>query len=231
MKQNKCTLIIVLLYFCALSFGQNKHFTIGYKENGLSFGNSMNTNGVRFNILDRNVDIVNGINISGISKSRISNGLNLGIILNENSICNGIVLNGLLGESIKANGIIISGLGYGANKINGIGIGGLGFVGDTLNGLFMSPFGISYWNTEQIKVVNGLTIGLIIGASTEKLNGVSISLFNNWIGEQNGLTIGMINRAKKLYGFQLGFWNVAENNRVFKYMPVLNFSFRKNTDQ
>ena len=196
-------LLFFYFYFCTLSFGQNKHFTIGYKDYGLSFGNSINNNGIRINLFDRNVDKVNGLNISGISKSKISNGLNFGIIWNENTICNGIILNGLLGESMTANGIILSGLGYGASKINGIGIGGLALVGDTLNGLFLSPIGISYWNDEVIKVINGLTIGLIIGASTEKLNGVSVSLFNNWIGEQNGVTIGLINRAKKITWFSI----------------------------
>jgi len=227
MREKKCIFVIVLLLFYILSFGQNKNFTIGFNNNGLTFGNSMNTNGVRINFLDNNVYMVNGINMACISKSRISSGLTLGIISIENSICNGIVVNGLVGESVKANGIIISGLGYGARQVNGIGIGGLGFVGDTLNGLFMSPLGIFFWNTEEIKLINGVTIGLIVGASTEKLNGISISMFNNWIGEQNGVTIGMINRAEKLHGIQFGLWNFAANNKNFKYMPLVNFNFRR----
>jgi len=242
-KMRVCSLFLLLVFFsCQTSFGQNRHFTIGYNDNGLTFGNSAKTNGIRINFLDKNVDMVNGLNLAAISKSRVSNGFTLGLLWIESSICNGIVINGLLGESKKINGIFISGLGGAASKINGLGIGGLAVVGDTLNGLFISSFGAAYMSTERIKLINGVTVGGFIGASTEKLNGLSISVFNNWIDELNGLSIGMINvigeqkgisigifnRAEKLRGVQIGIWNVAKNNKFFKYMPIINFNFRKN---
>ena len=234
-------LSILLIIIPILIFGQNRHLTIGIKDNGICFGNSIRNNGVRFNLLDKNVEIVNGLNVAVSSKSKISNGLNLGLIWNENSICNGIVLNGLAGESEKANGIVISGLAYGTNKINGLGIGGLSIVADTLNGLCMSLFGIAYWNGQTVKLINGVAVGGFVGSATEKFNGVSISVFGNGIGELNGvsigmmneidelkgMTIGVVNRSKNTRGVQIGIWNISENNKIFKQMPIINFNFRK----
>ncbi len=232
---------ILLITIPMLIFGQNKHLTIGIKDNGICFGNSIRNNGVRFNLLDKDVEIINGVNVAVSSKSQISNGINLGLVWNENTICNGIVLNGLVGESEKANGIVISGLGYGANQINGLEIGGFSIVADTLNGLFMSPFSIAYWNGETIKLINGVTVGGIIGSVTEQFNGASVSVFNNYISKLNGVSIGMINeieelkgmtigvfnRSKNTRGVQSGIWNVSENNKIFKRMPLINFNFRK----
>lgn len=210
-----------------ISYGQNKHFTIGYNDIGICFGNSDINSGLRFNLRDKNVNQINGINLTGISKSKIANGLTFGLIANYDSISNGILINGLVGESYKANGIIISGLGHVANKFNGIGIGGLAIAGDTLNGIFLSPIGVTYWNTQKIQLINGIAIGLIIGSNTEKMNGISLSLFNNVCDTLNGVAISAINRTKELHGIQFGLWNVAENNRILKRMPILNFNFRR----
>ncbi len=86
---------------------------------------------------------------------------------------------------------------------------------------------MTYWNTEKIQLVNGIAIGLIIGSDTKKMNGISLSLFNNFCDTLNGVAISMINRTKELHGIQFGIWNVAENNRIFKRMPILNFNFRR----
>ena len=220
-------LLKILILSSIISYGQNKHLTIGLKDKGISFGNSKTNYGLRFNIRDRNVNKLWGINISGISESKITNGLTFGLIANYDSISNGILINGLVGESYITNGIVISGLGHVANKFNGIGIGGLAIAGDTLNGLFISPIGVTYWNTEKIKLVNGIAIGLIIGSNTEKMNGISLSLFNNVCDTLNGVAISAINRTKELHGIQFGLWNVAENNRIFKRLPILNFNFRR----
>ena len=229
MKQKENLLFIFLICFCPLSFGQNKYFTIGINDNGLSFGNSVNTNGVRINVWDRDdVNSINGLNISVFSRARISNGFTLGLLGIDESVCNGIVINGLIGGGKKANGIIISGIGYGADQLNGLGISGLGLAGDKLNGLFISLLGIGFWNNEKIKVINGATIGVYF-VSTEKLNGVSVSLIQNVIDEQNGVSIGIVNKSKKLHGIQIGLWNIAENNHFFKRMPIINFNFRKKT--
>jgi len=209
------------------SYGQNNHLTIGINDVGVCFGNSMKNSGLRFNLRDKNVNKINGINLTGVSKSTITNGLTFGLIANYDSICNGIIINGLVGETHRTNGIVISGLGHVATKFNGVGIGGLAIASDTLNGLFISPIGITYWNTEKIEIIKGVAIGLIIGSYTKKMNGLALGIFNNVSDTLNGVAISAFNRTKDLHGMQFGLWNVAENNQIFKKMPVMNFNFRK----
>lgn len=100
-------------------------------------------------------------------------------------------------------------------------------VGDTMNDFFISLFGMTYWNTEVIKRINGIAIGLVIGSNTEKMNGLTLSLFNNVSDTLNGVAIAVLNSTKELHGVQIGLWNVAENNRFFKKMPFMNVNFRK----
>lgn len=227
MKILRFIIIQILIFLSFVCYGQNKHLTIGFNDIGICFGNSNTNSGLRFNLRDKNVNKINGINFTGVSKSTITNGLTLGLIANYDSISNGILINGLVGESHKTNGIVISGLGHVSTKFNGVGIGGLAIAGDTLNGLFISPIGITYWNTEKIEIIRGVAIGLIIGSYTRKMNGLSLSIFNNECDTLNGVAISAYNRTKDLRGIQFGFWNVAENNKIFKKMPILNFNFRK----
>lgn len=229
MRKEKHLFIIILACIYTSSFGQNKHFTIGFNDNGLSFGNSVNTNGVRFNFMDKDdVNRVNGFNFSVFSEAKISNGLTLGLVAVDDSVCNGIVVNGLIGGGDKANGIIISGFGYTADQFNGLGIGGVALAGEKMNGLFISPMTIGYLSDQKVKVINGVAIGTF-SVTAEKLNGLAISIVQNHSDEQNGVSIGIVNKSKKLRGVQFGIWNIAENNKIFKRMPIVNFNFRKSS--
>ena len=170
---------------------------------------------------------VNGINFGLVTRAKKSNGFSFGLVANHDSIINGIAINGLVSESYQTNGVLISGLAGYSQKMNGLGIGGVGIVGDTLNGIFVGVLGSSYWNTEVIKMINGCAIGLIIGSHTKKMNGVTLSLFNNVSDTLNGVSIAVLNRTKELRGIQFGLWNVAENKRILKKMPLLNINFRR----
>ena len=207
--------------------GQNKHLSIGANEAGICFGNSMNYSGIRLNWIDKNVFRVNGINFGLVTRAKKSNGFSFGLVANHDSIINGIAINGLVSESNQINGVLICGLAGYSQKINGLGIGGFGIVGDTMNGVFVGVLGSSYWNTEVIKVINGCVIGLAIGSNTNKMNGVTLSLFNNVSDTLNGVAVALLNHTKELHGIQLGLWNVAENNRILKKMPLLNINFRR----
>lgn len=56
------------------------------------------------------------------------------------------------------------------------------------------------------------------------LSGVSISAYNRVIAVQRGLTIGLLNYARELHGFQVGVVNVAGNNRgLARVLPLVNF--------
>lgn len=95
----------------------------------------------------------------------------------------------------------------------------------------MCAFTVSEWNTNVIKVINGISFGAYCGANTEKLNGVSLSFFTNSIDELNGLSVGFLNSTKDLHGVLIGLWNVAENNKIFKRTPFINFNFRKKANR
>ena len=223
----KKTLILhLLLFVCVFTYAQNKHFTLGINDSGLCFGNSENTNGVRFNFLDKNVRTVNGLNVTLLKEDGRNNGISLALISLESTTSNGIFANGIFGYSSNINGIGMGLMGCSAENFNGIGVGGLAITGENLNGVFTSIFGVSYWGSERIKRINGIAAGLIIGANTNSLNGVAIGAQNN-IGKQNGISIGIANKAEELHGFQFGLWNVAKNKKYLKGMPFINFCFRK----
>ncbi len=100
---------------------------------------------------------------------------------------------------------------------------------DTLNGLFISSYlGAGYnKDNDSIGCMNGVAIGPGMVRSN-KLNGLSLSFMRNDIDTLNGVSIAFfVNKAKVLHGFQFGLWNVAENNKIFKAMPILNFHLRR----
>jgi hypothetical protein len=243
----KITLTISLLFLTTILLGQNRHLSLGLKKNGICFGNSADYNGIRLNLWDKNVNSINGVNISGFSESKKSNGLSISIVGSSDSISNGlkigglvtwaqrhngIALAGLLLEGQKYNGIAVAGLFSTGQKYNGIGLSGLSPFGDTLNGLFVGLFGVVSWNAgDTIKVINGIAIGGT-GVFSLKINGLAISLLQNSFDKQNGVSISCINKAKELHGFQFGLLNYAGNNRrLFRWTPFINFNLRKNASK
>ena len=60
----------------------------------------------------------------------------------------------------------------------------------------------------------------------DELNGFSFAGYNRILGEQNGLTIGIVNFAEFLNGIQIGLINIAENNPApYKVLPFFNANF------
>jgi hypothetical protein len=219
----KYILSILLVNISIVLFGQNRHLTIGVNNSGICFGNSIANNGLRINLVDKNVETVNGIDFSVISKEKHTNGIKL-TLYSESKTTNG------LGVSIWAlgdefiNGIGV-GVGVGAIKINGIGIGLIGCVPDTINGvLFGGLIGANTWSAEPITQINGISISFATNFCKE-LNGVAIGM-NNGNDIQKGVTIGMLNKTEELYGIQIGLWNVAKNKKRFKRMPFINMNFK-----
>jgi hypothetical protein len=41
------------------------------------------------------------------------------------------------------------------------------------------------------------------------------------------VSVALKNHARELHGIQIGLWNVAENNRIFKIMPLINMNFSR----
>jgi len=228
----KLTLTISLLFLTTILFGQNRHLSLGLNGNGICFGNSSKYNGLRLNLWDKNVNSINGLNISGLSKSRKSNGLSIGIVASLDTISNGLKIGGLATYAKRHNGIALSGLFLAGEKYNGIGLSGLSPFADTLNGLFVGLWGVTPWSRyDTIKVINGIAIGGLV-VSSSKINGIAIAFLRNSFDKQNGVSISCFNGAEELHGFQFGLLNYAGNNRrLFRWTPFINFNLRKNASR
>jgi hypothetical protein len=103
-------------------------------------------------------------------------------------------------------------------------------LSETVNGIALSVFG-----TAADEKVNGITLGLWgqyltqingVGAVcfvnfVQKVNGVQAAFLMNDSYEFHGLQIGLLNRTQRLKGFQIGLWNVNSKRK----MPFINWSF------
>ena len=57
--------------------------------------------------------------------------------------------------------------------------------------------------------------------------GLAVSAVNHIKGEHRGLTIGLVNIADRLEGFQLGLINIARSNRPgLRVLPLVNLPIR-----
>ena len=209
--------LIFFVLFASL-FAQNRHLDLGLKNNGICLGNSANYNGVRLNLWDNNVGIINGINISGYSNCKRTNGISIGVSVSEDSISNGVKIAGLMSYSGRHNGLALAGILCDFKRLNGVAISGFGCFGDTLNGLAVT-LGIISAPKQQI---NGIAIAAF-NVYSQKLNGVSLSIFANSFERVNGISFALLNRTKELHGFQFGLINYAGNNcKFFRWTPLFN---------
>jgi hypothetical protein len=84
---------------------------------------------------------------------------------------------------------------------------------------------ISYAQNKHLTIGHE-NIGICFGNS--KTNSVlRFSIRDKNVNEINGVAISAINRTRYLHGIQFGLWNVADNNKIFKKMPLLNFNLEK----
>lgn len=255
----RATLTIFFIFLATILFGQNRHLSLGLKGNGICFGNSSKYNGIRLNIWDKNVNGINGLNVSGLSEVGRSNGLSIGILELLDSISNGIKIGGIVlgtktnGISLggivsndtisnglkigilgawskRHNGIAMSVLSLNGEKFNGFGLAGFNVKTDTLNGLFIGT-GVTSDFGDSLKVINGIAIS-IFGIISSKLNGLAVSVGLNFIDKQKGVAFALVNSTSELHGFQFGLINHAGNNRpLFRWMPLINFNLRANTSR
>ncbi len=117
----------------------------------------------------------------------------------------GIVIGGLgAGCGGEFKGIAIGGLGVGAPVIRGLVVGGFGTGGQEVHGILLSGI----WN----KISNEGT-----------LNGFSMAAFNQIKGNQSGISLGIVNYAWHLNGFQIGLINyVKDNPKFLRLLPIIN---------
>lgn len=199
----------------SISLFENSLLRINGFSFGLAISGAIRQNGITIGAAAGNGGIGNGIAVGILASfSHISNGLSLGSLYNEGEVQNGITL-----------GAFISNI----RKINGIGV--CPFLGsDTMRGLMLSFNMGSYRQSPHVyseyNVMNGLAMSLI-GAGASRVNGVTVSAFND-SEEHHGLSIGLVNQSAKLQGVQIGLFNIAKNNpRGFRRLPFINMHLGK----
>lgn len=200
-------------------------FNFPLKKYGISFGNSTEFNGLRFNYADRNVTRINGMNMTmwarkfpnvypemnGISAGVIPTvysmkGVNIGLlaaIVTKGSM-NGVSFGGILsGAGDDSNGISTAGIYMqGGGNVNGLSVTGLLTYIDgeesSVNGLSIS--GVSVYAR---KSVNGISLGGSV--ISKNINGVACSIAyisGKEVFRGAGITPGYIN-AGEYYGISV----------------------------
>jgi len=216
----------------------------GINIGGIGAGSGSNAKGITVGLIGAGAGgSMTGINIGGIGVGAGGNlsGISLGLIgAGSGGNVNGITIGGIgAGAGKNMTGFNFGGIGVGAGEnVTGITIGGIGAgAGNKLTGITIGGIGAGAPN------VRGLTIGGI-GAGGVDVRGVTLALANvrvvedgqlsgfsasafNWIrGRQSGVSLGVVNYAYRLNGFQIGLINyVKENPKGLKILPLINFHF------
>ena len=214
-------LILALAVPCVI-LGQS--LDIPSKKWGLSFGNSQEFSGLRFNFRDGGVRRVTGVNITlwqprKDNQEAVIEGISLGLIPGGAHL-RGIQF-GLLGVAAEksGSGINLGGLGLGAGEdLRGINLGGLGAgAGGSMTGINIGGIGIGAGHNVTGITIGGLgagagdnmtginIAGLGLGAG-ERLSGINLSGLAAGAGERMaGLTVcGLAAGAKEIIGLTLG---------------------------
>lgn len=227
LKQTLYLLVILLIGFKS---GFSQSFSIGTKKVGIGFGNSSRYSGIRFNYNDKYLDVVNGFNFAVFSAADISNGLSVGAIYNVDEDNNGLSFAGISNWGDR-NGIAVGGVTVLSFKTNGVSISGCFSFLDKINGVCISAFVIGPTIDDAVtdrltNVINGVAIaGYTVMA--HRVNGIAIAGYNK-IDEHYGLSIGVVNKTKKLQGIQFGLINYVENNPAWlRWMPLMNMHLGK----
>jgi len=152
----------------------------------------------------------------------------------------GITFGGLgAGAGGNVKGLTIAGLGAGAGgDVTGITIAGLGAgSGGTLRGLAIAGLGAGAPNIRGIVIapmaggvdVEGGVLAPLYFKITDDgtVRGLTISAFNHIEGRQRGLSLGLLNYAWELNGWQVGVLNYARNNpKGLRLLPLFNREWR-----
>ncbi|MFC2088799.1 LA_2272 family surface repeat-containing protein [Calditrichota bacterium] len=131
-----------------------------------------------------------------------------------------------VGAGHNVSGITIGGLGAGAGeKISGITIGGLGAGAPAIRGLTIAGLGVGGTDIKGVSLALG-SIRIEDESGEGSYSGLAASAFNYIKGEQTGVSLGIVNYAYQLNGFQIGLINYVRDNPDFlKILPLINFNF------
>jgi hypothetical protein len=189
MTKKTSTAAIVIGMFIIISgclFAAGQSLDIPSKKWGISFGNSKEFSGLRFNFRDSQVKRITGINVTlwqphKDNKEAIITGVSLGAIPGGGTL-RGLQI-GILGVAAEDSltGVSLGLLGMGAGEnITGINIGGLGAgCGNNLKGLNLGGLGVGAGEN-----VTGITIGGIGAGAGKNMMGLNIGGIGVGAGER-----------------------------------------------
>jgi len=196
---------------------------------GLSFGNSTRFNGIRFNIVDKDIEKINGINISfwGIKESSRQTGTVNGISIGlpaawGTEYRNGINI-GLVGvgakKDIKGINLGLHGTGAGRNAI-GVNFGALGTgAGENLVGLNLGGLGVGAGET-----LGGINVGGLGVGAGEHLKGISIAGLGTGAPKMTGLQVSLVSGGEQVRGTTIAPAYFRIENENASYMKGLSVS-------
>ncbi|MBI4880392.1 MAG: hypothetical protein HY812_12155 [Planctomycetes bacterium] len=181
---------------------------LGYNECGLSFGNSPEWTGLRFNLQDDHIQRINGLNLTFWTPREIGgssvNGLAFGLIWPSAGDLTGISLGGLAT--------------WAAHDLTGLGGSlGLAFSGRNMIGLHFGGLGTAAGGD-----VWGARVGGLLNLAEGDVRGLSFALlFNSAIGNATGFNLGgLVNLARRdMTGLNFGLGNVVAGG------DLLGFNF------
>ncbi len=225
--------LVVFLFIAGGSALSGQSLDFPSKKWGISFGNSREFSGLRFNFRDSGVRRISGINVTFWQPKKDNTeayvrGLSLGVIPGGGYL-SGIQI-GLLGVAADKDlaGISIGGLGVGSGRdVIGINIGGLGAgAGENMTGLNIGGLGMGAGeNLVGINIgglgagagenVMGLNIGGLGVGAGEDLIGINIGGIGAGAGRNmKGLNIGGIGAGagENMIGINIGGIGVGSGN-------------------
>ena len=186
---------------------------------------------------------MSGITIGGIGAGAGGNmtGFTFGLIgAGAGGNMKGISIGGIgAGAGGDVTGISIGGVGAGAGgDLTGITVAGVGAgAGGTLRGLTVGLVGAGAPRVRGVAlglnagghdVEGGVVAPIYFVIESEKdgdlgrVKGITISSWNRVKGEQFGLSIGLLNTAWELHGWQLGVLNCSRRKSGWFCLPLVN---------
>lgn len=216
---SRFVLTAILSMFFASSTLFSQSFDFPSKKWGISFGNSKEFTGLRFNFRDSRVKRITGINVTlwmpkkDNEEARV-NGLSLGLAAGGGYM-HGIQL-GVLGVGAKKNlaGLSIGLIGVGSGEnVAGINIGGLGAgAGENMTGLNIGGLGVGAGEN-----LIGINIGGLGVGSGGDMKGLNLGILGAGAGENMaGLNIGGlgVGAGENLIGINVGVLGVGAGEKV-----------------
>ena len=163
-----CVVIFLITSTCSCLASS---LDIPIKGYGISFGNSRNFSGLRFNLTDSQVERVNGLNLTfwkpKENPQAEMNGFAFGLVGIDAGKIDGIACVGVGLRAGEMTGVSFGLVGIGANNITGLAIGGVGIGSKNIRGICVGGIGIG------AEDMDGLFLGGI-GIGAKKINGIAI---------------------------------------------------------